>query len=117
MVEPSKAEPSADDSSASAVYPTLSDSEVERLLALVHRDPHSLLGAHPVGAGGVIVRAFKPEAEQVELLISDEPSRLLNRIHPAGLFELLLEDHTDTFTYQLRISYAGGSAFTTRDPY
>src|SRR6267143_2942 len=117
MAEPSKAEPSADDSSSSALRPTLSDSEVERLLALVHRDPHSLLGAHPVGGGGVIVRAFRPDAEQVELLISDEPSRPLNRIHPAGLFELLLEDHHDTFSYQFRISYAAGNVFTLRDPY
>ena len=47
-----------------AAYPNVSRVELERLLAVNSRDPHALLGAHPV-AGGVAVRAFRPEAENI----------------------------------------------------
>src|SRR6266542_2063298 len=116
MVEQSKAGPSANARRKSEGHPTLPVFEIERLLSLVHQDPHSLLGAHPVD-DGVIVRTFRPDAEKVEILAGDEPPRRLAQIRPDGLFELLLADRKDIFRYQLRVSYADGSEFTLRDPY
>src|SRR5260221_14779027 len=67
--------------------------EVTRLLALRHQDPHSILGAHPTDRG-VIVRAYRPDAEAVFLLIDDGERRAMVR-HETGLFDLLLQDHRD----------------------
>ncbi|AOW94818.1 1,4-alpha-glucan branching enzyme [Rhodococcus sp. WMMA185] len=38
------------------------------LAAGVHYDPHSILGAHP-GPGGTVIRALRPHAESVEVVI------------------------------------------------
>jgi len=46
---------------------------LERLIALEHPDPHSILGAH-VEPEGVVVRAFRPDAERATLLIEGEES-------------------------------------------
>src|SRR6266478_2468580 len=116
MVEQSEAGTSANAQRKSEGQPTLLVSEIEQLLALIHRDPHSLLGAHPVDRG-VIVRTFRPDAEKVEILACDEPPRELAKIHSAGLFELLFADRKDTFKYQLRVSYADGYVVTLGDPY
>jgi len=94
----------------------VSGEDLERILALVHPDPHAVLGAHPT-AHGVVVRVFRPEAERVELLIENEHPRLMTETHPAGFFEILVTDRTQVFPYHLRIFYAGGKVFTLRDPY
>ncbi len=97
-------------------YSTVSVTDLERLLALRLHDPHSILGAHPTAAG-VIVRAYRPNAERVKLLIENEPPRVMVKSHLAGLFELLVEDRSEVFPYRLRVQYADGNAFTIRDPY
>ncbi len=99
-----------------AAHPNVSRVELERLLAINSPDPHALLGAHPA-AGGVAVRAYRPNAERVEVVIDGESPREMSRTHPAGLFELLVEGRADSFPYQLRTHYPGGGVFTHRDPY
>jgi 1,4-alpha-glucan branching enzyme len=90
--------------------------EIERLLSLRHSDPHSILGAHETPQG-IIVRAFRPEAEAVNLLIKGSQPRPMERSHAAGLFELLVTDKTKIFPYQLEVSYPGGGVFTQHDAY
>jgi 1,4-alpha-glucan branching enzyme len=96
--------------------PSVSAEELARLFSFVHPDPHRILGAHPTPQG-VIVRAYRPEAASVELLIDGEAPRAMSRTHPAGLFELLVADKTETFLYRLRVSYADGNVFTHYDSY
>ncbi|HEY0171951.1 MAG TPA: 1,4-alpha-glucan branching protein GlgB [Pyrinomonadaceae bacterium] len=100
----------------SAAYPGVSRIELERLLALDSSDPHAVLGAHPTPAG-VAVRAYRPDAERVELIVEGESPREMTRTHPAGFFELLLEGRTGLFPYRLRSHYPGGVALTRPDPY
>jgi 1,4-alpha-glucan branching enzyme len=97
-------------------YPTVNRSELERLLALRAADPHSILGAHPAPRA-VVVRAFRPDAEQIELLVEGEAPRAMFRSHPAGFFELVLEGREQLFPYQLRVSYKDDNVYTVRDPY
>nr|MBA3241387.1 1,4-alpha-glucan branching protein GlgB [Acidobacteriota bacterium] len=97
-------------------YPTVNRSELERLLALLAADPHSILGAHPA-PHGVVVRALRPDAEQVELIVEGEAPRAMLKTHPAGFFELLVEGREQTFPYLLRVSYRDGNVYTLRDPY
>ena len=44
--------------------------EIDRLVAGEHHDPHSILGAHP-GPDGVVVRALRPMATSVTLVLDD----------------------------------------------
>jgi 1,4-alpha-glucan branching enzyme len=89
---------------------------VRRLLELRHVDPHSLLGAHPT-AHGVVVRAFRPDAERVTLLADDGASWALERIDERGLFEVCVADRMGIFPYRLRVQHADGRVVTSRDPY
>ncbi|MGZ6251650.1 MAG: GlgB N-terminal domain-containing protein, partial [Candidatus Binataceae bacterium] len=90
---------------------------LESLAALEHLDPHSILGAH-IEPDGVAVRAFRPDAEAVVLLIDGEQGgREMARIHPAGIFEIRLKGRRELFAYQLQICFRGGVSTTVRDPY
>ncbi len=90
---------------------------LERLVALEHPDPHSVLGAH-VEPEGVVVRAFRPDAERVALLIDgEERGRAMERVHPAGIFAIRLKGRRELFAYRLEIFFRGGTSTTTRDPY
>src|SRR6266496_3291021 len=66
--------------------------EIERLVRGEHHEPHRLLGAHPE-AGKVRVRAWRPDARQVSILANGQ-REVLERIHPAGLFEGTLPGQT-----------------------
>jgi 1,4-alpha-glucan branching enzyme len=89
--------------------------EIARLLALRHQDPHSILGIHPTYRG-VIVRAYRPAASAVFLLIDDGDRRQMVR-HETGLFDLLLTDRREAFKYRLEVHYPDGGVFTLRQPY
>ena len=89
----------------------------ERLVALDHPDPHSILGAH-VEADGVVVRAFRADADRVELQIDgEERPREMERVHPAGVFEVRLKGRRELFAYRFQIFFRGGTSTTVRDPY
>jgi 1,4-alpha-glucan branching enzyme len=89
--------------------------EITRLLALRHQDPHSILGIHPT-EHGVIVRAYRPDAEAVFLLIDDGERRPMIR-HETGLFDLFLEDRQKVFGYRLEVHYRDSSVSTMRHSY
>jgi len=84
--------------------------EVSLFLAARHADPFALLGPHPA-AGGVVVRAFVPHAEE---LAADGVA--LGRRDEAGFFEGLIEGAALPFAYRLEARNAGG-AWTIDDPY
>ncbi|HWC14722.1 MAG TPA: 1,4-alpha-glucan branching protein GlgB [Actinomycetota bacterium] len=88
---------------------------VERLVKGELRDPHGLLGRHPDGDGEAVVRAWRPEAETVAIMIEGEVVAKLDKVHEQGLFEGHVEDATSD--YFLEVTYPGGQSFTLRDPY
>ena len=96
----------------------------DELLALVelrHQSPHTLLGMHPLGDGsGLVVRAFLPEAAQVEVAPTHEknqPKITLKRIHPSGLFEGVTRKASRVYAYDLLMTNRQGRSWQTRDPY
>jgi 1,4-alpha-glucan branching enzyme len=91
-------------------------SAVDELVEGRLADPHSLLGAHPQN-GGVVVRAFRPEAESVRVRVEGAEPVELERAHPAGLFEGELEDVELPLRYRLEVSYAEGATLVVDDPY
>ncbi|MGH7880795.1 MAG: GlgB N-terminal domain-containing protein, partial [Candidatus Binataceae bacterium] len=93
----------------------LAREELARLLALRHSDPHSILGAHLIDRG-VIVRALRPDAERVALL-TDDADRYPMIAHDGGVFDLLLADRREVFTYRLEVHHADGRVSMVREPY
>jgi 1,4-alpha-glucan branching enzyme len=76
-------------------------------------DPHSFLGAHEA-EGGVVVRAYRPDAESVRVL----PFGLeLEPRDGEGLFEGLVEGASLPLDYELEVRYPAGDTYRLRDPY
>jgi 1,4-alpha-glucan branching enzyme len=65
--------------------------------------------------GGTIVRAWRPGAETVRVLVDDELAAKLEMVHEAGLFEGIVEDPLED--YELEVGYADGQTFEQKDPY
>ncbi len=101
---------------ASAGFSLIPKDELIRLLELRHHDPHSILGAHPT-ARGVIVRAFRPGAESVNLILDGEPPLPMRARPEPGLFEVLVEKKREVFPYRLEVHFPSGHAVTARSAY
>ncbi|HXZ70585.1 MAG TPA: 1,4-alpha-glucan branching enzyme, partial [Streptosporangiaceae bacterium] len=78
-------------------------SDLERLLAGEHHDPHSVLGAHEYG-DHTVIRAFRPFAVEVVALVG--PDRFPLQPVEFGLFAVALP-FTNLVDYRLEISYPG----------
>jgi 1,4-alpha-glucan branching enzyme len=99
--------------------------EIERLTSGDHHDPHSVLGAHP-GRDGVTVRALRPFASTVEVLLPDGSRHPLRHEH-AGVFVGTLAPGTSLSDasaaptavpdYRLAVTYPEGPEVVQDDPY
>jgi 1,4-alpha-glucan branching enzyme len=91
--------------------------ELERLVRGEHHEPHRLLGAH-VEDGKLVVRALRPAATGVVALVGPDGSTRvkLDQVHPAGLFEGVLDGAAAPAAYRLEVTYDAGT-FTIDDPY
>jgi 1,4-alpha-glucan branching enzyme len=93
--------------------------EIDRIIAGVHHDPHSLLGAHP-GPDGVTVRALVPMAASVTAVLADGSRYPLSHAYE-GVFTGTLP-LPEIPGYRLAVSYqpaSGGAApeVVIDDPY
>src|SRR5436190_2327595 len=99
----------------------LTHGELESLVQVRHRSPHTLLGMHPLGDGsGVVVRAFVPDAAQVSIEPVHEkkkPRIQLKRIHEAGVFEGVSREAQHVYAYDLVVTDHAGKPWRMRDPY
>ena len=102
---------------ASAARYRLTEATVRALVEARHDDPFAVLGPHEA-AGGVVIRAFVPGAERVEV-IEEETGAAVGELklrHEAGLFEALIKNRPAWFGYTLRAHNAGGT-WEVHDPY
>jgi 1,4-alpha-glucan branching enzyme len=100
-----------------ASYPTVPAPDLWRLISLTHSSPHSILGAHPT-PHGVIVRAFRPGAIKMYLLIEgEEEPRPMIRHLPVGFFEILVKEKSQVFPYKFQAHYSDDTVCTIIDPY
>src|SRR5207302_5719399 len=77
---------------------------------------------HPTPGGqltpsGLSVRALRPGAERMSLLLDGSAPIPMTQRHQAGLFEALVEGRKDVPQYQLEVHYPGDKVFTLRHPY
>ena len=80
-----------------------------------HSDPFAILGPH-AETGGLVIRAFQPSAERVEVLHGGGATAMA-RVHDSGVFEARLPGQREALDYRLRVTYPGGDASTIDDPY
>ncbi|HEY2577546.1 MAG TPA: 1,4-alpha-glucan branching enzyme, partial [Streptosporangiaceae bacterium] len=101
----------------------VSAGELDRVLAGLHHDPHSVLGAHP-GDGGITVRALRPMAATVTVLLPDGRRFPMEHLH-GGVFAALLPaglagGPDQVPDYRLAVTYPGGDGAPPQisdDPY
>ncbi len=98
-----------------SLVPTLQHRDIERIVAIDHFEPHSVLGIHPVG-DDVLVRALRPNASRVRVIPDHGAPMEAQRIHDGGLFEARFPGAKQAFSYRLEVSY-GEKVFTHRDAY
>jgi 1,4-alpha-glucan branching enzyme len=91
--------------------------ELDLIIRREHASPHSVLGAHP-DASGVVVRAYRPAACEIRVLLDDDESPIeLEQIHAGGIFEGVVEGAELPLHYRLEVDYGSAGTFTIEDPY
>jgi 1,4-alpha-glucan branching enzyme len=97
---------------------TFAIAEFDAILQAVHGDPFAFLGPHEV-EGHWLVRVFAPTAQEVILLDqrAGKPPLPFDKVHDAGLFEVILPAGEERPDYQLRLRDARGAETVTADPY
>ena len=90
-------------------------SDADALMAARHGDPFAVLGPHPLGKGGHVVRAILPQAAAAWVCGPDGEVPM-ERVHPDGLFAAKVDKATAR-AYRLRLEFADGQGATFDDPY
>ncbi len=90
---------------------------IDAIVAGVHHDPHAVLGAHP-GADGVTIRALRPLARSVAVVLPDGRRVPMTHVHE-GVFSARLPDAGtgEVPDYRLAVTYADGPETIGDDPY
>ena len=102
--------------------PTLSNENMNKIVQVEHHDPFSVLGNHLITENGkamVAVRAFDPHAEAI-CVVEDGTSSSrwdMRKIHKKGLFETIIRERSEIFSYRLEKTFAGGTKHDEYDPY
>jgi 1,4-alpha-glucan branching enzyme len=90
---------------------------VEALVEGRHGDPFALLGMHAGSGGPLVVRAFRPGARAVRVMMGERMVAELEETHPAGFFEGPIPSrHREPFAYRLRVGWPDGDV-DVEDPY
>jgi 1,4-alpha-glucan branching enzyme len=96
--------------------PIAASTDLDRLVRHEHADPHALLGAH-AHSGGVVVRALRPAAAAITARPAGGAPVALERVHPGGVFEGVIEGAELPLRYELEVDYGDAGTFTIHDPY
>jgi 1,4-alpha-glucan branching enzyme len=100
---------------------TAPEVEVLQIVNAEHHDPFHVLGAHLVeieGRTAVALRAFLPEAMAASVLAQSLDGPLpMEKTHPAGFFEAVIEDRSHLFPYRLQLTNLEGHSWELLDPY
>src|SRR5215813_3301470 len=93
-----------------------SKTDLDRFISLRNHDPHHFLGPQ-LHEDGVVVRAFRPDAEKVEIVVGKTRPQVMDKIHESGLFAVLLPGVKRVPTYRFRVHQHSGEVKLIRDPY
>jgi 1,4-alpha-glucan branching enzyme len=90
--------------------------DAELLANRSHPQPHSYLGAHPSG-DRIVIRVFRPGAQEVTAVLDDGSRQPLEQTHPAGVFEAEIEGRKLPLRYRLDVTYTESGTLPIDDPY
>jgi len=98
------------------IYPAdqISHAEIDAIVEGTHHDPHAVLGGHP-GPDGVTIRALRPLAESVVVVLPDGSRAPMRHLHE-GVFSVTVPG-TTVPDYRLAVSYPGTGESVVDDPY
>jgi 1,4-alpha-glucan branching enzyme len=101
---------------------TLSSPIVKAIVRGECGDPFGVLGPHVFRRGrraGVAIRVFLPQAEQVAVVPMEAgaPPQPMERVHAAGLFEVVFAERHELFGYQLEVRDHEGNVRRCEDTY
>lgn len=96
------------------LYDLMDWAGIEEMVYSEARHPENLLGAHPV-EGGVLVQAFIPTAESIEVKMG-AGTYPMEMADEEGFFAVLIPRKT-VAPYTLQITYDNGGQAEIRDPY
>lgn len=97
----------------------IAPSDIQRILAVEHSDPHAVLGAHPAyirGEHGIIVRAFHPDAIKAELVIDGERVPM-QTYKAAGLFSYFLPGREFPLSHRICFYFQDRTTWEADTPY
>ena len=93
--------------------------DLDRVIAGQHHDPHHVLGPHPERDGDgrerVVIRGWRPDATGMVILAGGQRVEM-SRVHPAGVFAGVV-DGPGIPDYRLETTYPGGVVVVLDDPY
>ena len=89
--------------------------DLDRLFALRHGDPHTILGPHPVRRG-TVVRAYRPDAEEIRLIPQGGKPLRMTRREGTDLFEVLVKGRRRVFSYRFDLLLRDGSRIAEHRP-
>jgi 1,4-alpha-glucan branching enzyme len=92
----------------------VSREQIDAITGGWHHDPHAVLGAHPAAGGGTWIRALRPLAESVAVVLPDGQRLPMQHVH-RGVFSVLADGKVSS--YQIAVRYPGGGETITDDPY
>lgn len=98
---------------------TLSSVQIGAIGRGDHDNPFSVLGMHVLtDPKGLVVRAFKPYAERIELINEKTGKSFeMTRVSEEGLFEVVLKNLKTRFPYHFLITWPGQHEVKYNDPY
>jgi 1,4-alpha-glucan branching enzyme len=88
--------------------------ELARLMAGEHHNPHQVLGLHETADGTKVVRALRPGATAMRVILDDGKAVDMERVRDAVF---AAEVPADTTTYTLEAVYDDGAIVQYDDPY
>lgn len=101
--------------------PTLSTEELNAIAGGYHSAPAHVLGMHPCEINGrhyLTARAFRPSDVAVQVVdVKNNWHYQMERVHPAGVFEVLFSRRKNPFRYRLEVTGLDGSIHELEDPY
>jgi 1,4-alpha-glucan branching enzyme len=92
----------------------ISHTEIDALVAGTHHDPHSLLGGHQ-GPDGVTIRALRPLAENVTVVLPGGSRVPMTHVHQ-GVFSATVPGAAVP-DYRIAVTYPGAAETISDDPY
>ena len=92
---------------------TVARDQLDRLVGGAHHDPHAILGAHPGEKGKTVVRALRPDAAAVRLVVGGTKHEM-SRVHDGGVFEAVIDG--PPADYRIEATYGTGT-YLSDDPY